>query len=310
MSYIRPKAENANPWDAVRPIAVYGYTDMIQLWVDHLEEIERANLRANTAHAHIERRKCPFSSKYHWRIQLTRPNETALRILQGKKYCINQVEEALDLIFETEEELKQATKIFNETNVKKYHRHQQLRFEGSGRYTSKKRKVANNLLSYDDKISRTTGELFCLHIEWRMKRTGLIQAKLTEIEEIINLERLTFWKQRLVFKSVDHEKLGRLFTKSKDREANRRRGREMMETLEDTQTLIDTYGHKRDLRSCLRELEFIFANISSKVEISQGGWRSFMQTCAHKHITDGETRPRVRVKPRTVSDHTQRMKDR
>jgi hypothetical protein len=270
------RGQRDNPLARVQPTAIYAYTDRVHAWLENcLLPWELKAIRQNCDHLYYDvRGKCPFSSLYRCHIQVIRPSKKAIAILKHRpgRYWINYLEEGLDLIFYSKDDREDATDTVNKHHVKKYRRRSKVKRKKQSRYTNRRR-ARSNFVTYDDKACRQTGEMFCLHIDWRLKRPGLVQAILTTWEDITNLNRTDFWKQRLVFKTVDYEKLGGLFNKNKDRKANIRLGKTIMTQAKEVQVLIDNHGKDVDIRRCLIDLEV--GHLIGLIEVvdNDGGWK-------------------------------------
>jgi hypothetical protein len=71
--------------------------------------------------------------------------------------------------------------------------------------------AANNFVMYGGKPSRTTGELYCLHLEWRMRRhQNLERVGIVNVADLLKLDHRAFWERRLLLATFDLRKLGRM----------------------------------------------------------------------------------------------------
>ncbi|MDN3507710.1 MAG: hypothetical protein P0S94_02180 [Simkaniaceae bacterium] len=215
-------------------------------------------------------RKARFDERFIQRIVTHQPAMEALEYLRGlNSIHLNRVDISLDLVFENQEELARASEIFCKTHVKPHHRDQGVRFYKGSRYSGQKWQHPQVCLNYSDKKCRITGHEFCLHIDWCMTgKQTLRRAGLSTISEIMNLDYRQFWRDRLVFKSVIPEQLGRLYhnhQKSTKRrkpwvheckngfkyDMDKSYGNFIIRHLGSTQTIIDKYRKKLRLDSCL-----------------------------------------------------------
>jgi len=74
------------------------------------------------------------------------------------------------------------------------------------------RRSRNGLVIYRENHSRATGELYCLHVEWRANGVRPVQAAgIKSASDLLEFDHHAFWKKRLLLIDVDPERLGRLF---------------------------------------------------------------------------------------------------
>jgi hypothetical protein len=120
-----------------------------------------------------------------------------------------QTQVALDLCFNSEEELERSRRIFDTYNVTPWcrvvpHRHR-------GTIYSKAKRSSNNRATYSDKPSRVTGEAHCLHIEARLKGSRALERHGVWVESIMSLDHHAFWKKHLRMSKVeDVQQIGRM----------------------------------------------------------------------------------------------------
>src|ERR1700720_1947885 len=83
------------------PSSIWSYFDKVALWVRKPIDIStKSKLRQSCRHLFINNRPARFDPSYRQRLELKRPNKTALRLLGGLPGAyINQVEVANDYIF-------------------------------------------------------------------------------------------------------------------------------------------------------------------------------------------------------------------
>jgi hypothetical protein len=147
-----------------------------------------------------------FTEGWH----LRQPSDTALATLARRSDAhVNYVELALDWLFATETECEWAYELIDQHHVKKHHGKQQLDYCRGTRYTGP-RQAANKLVTYGDLECRVTGEVCCLHLEWRIngckpvRRLGIHSPA-----DLLGFDHRAFWKSRLLLYEVDLAKLGR-----------------------------------------------------------------------------------------------------
>jgi hypothetical protein len=73
------------------------------------------------------------------------------------------------------------------------------------------RSAANVIVVYGQSHSRITGELNCLHLEWRVSGLNSVRnAGIRSGWDILDFDHNQFWRKRLLLYDVDRERLGRL----------------------------------------------------------------------------------------------------
>jgi hypothetical protein len=172
------------------PIARYAYIDKIQFWViDPLDQHTLDLLKAECGKGglFVTNKRARFDHRLRQRVQLRQPTENALRLLaQRNDVLINGVEIALDLIFKNWFERNRAIDFLHQHLVRPWHgkhqtikvrRWQQAGDDGliQGRYDAG-RSAPNMTVIYKEEVTRVTGELDCLHIEWRTKGVRATRA--------------------------------------------------------------------------------------------------------------------------------------
>jgi hypothetical protein len=204
---------------SIRPTGIYAYNDCLRGWArEPFTRSDLAYLRQQCsdlyAPAPCRRRwhRDPSEQQY---FDLKQPTDAALHYLGDRgDHISNYSEFALDWNFAEEEESEHAKSFLNQFLVKRWHRASQgIRFvEGETRYTAAQQ-AATNLVSYADRPSRITGEP-CVHIEFRVRgqrrleRLGIRSAK-----DFVSFDHHGFWKQRLLLRTIDVERFGRLYNR-------------------------------------------------------------------------------------------------
>jgi hypothetical protein len=200
----------------IRPAAIIAYIDSIQIWL-------KRPLRRSQQHwlESVCDGPCEFKLEakqwqrdYVQRIQLRRPQPTALEFLSQHDALLNYVELALDWTFDCEAEKAKALAFVDLHLVKRWHGNQQVHYYETTRYTAERRS-ANNLVIYADRHCRITGEVDCLHFEWRMRRAQTLQrAGLATVADLLDFDHRQFWRQRLLLYALDIHELGRQYNRN------------------------------------------------------------------------------------------------
>jgi len=209
---------------AIRPSGVYSSFDYVKVWLPRpLSDDKLQWLRARCG-----KLPRPYVNRYlQQRLKLYQPRREALQFLACIDGAyINLVEAALDWVFSCEADLDEAVAFLRRHIVKSYHRGE-IRFypedightdnsdfavmnsdrRANTRY-SNSRKSATNFVDYPDRPSKVTGELHCLHVEWRMQRgSALVRAGLPKVADLLTLNHCEFWRERLQLRMFDLGKL-------------------------------------------------------------------------------------------------------
>jgi hypothetical protein len=210
--------EIAEAWKAaqrIRPAGIMAYVDKVQLWLKtpltRKQYLSLESQRDDRLHVHSQPMK--YNPTYKQRLQLRQPSrEEQLWLSTLEGVLFNDLELSLDWTFDSKQELNHSHVFVCKYHVKPWHGKQKVNFFENSRYTSRKRRVANNLDLYADKECRITGELYCLHMDWRVKGVqALRRADIGSIPELLTLDLRQFWEQRLIMRAVDYRALGRRF---------------------------------------------------------------------------------------------------
>lgn len=209
-----------------------------------------------------------FNSFYRQRLQLRLPSHEALQSLSTlSDVLLYYVEFALDWIFHTEAKRDEARDLFDKHHLKKWHGRQPLRFVKRTRYTGP-RSAPNVLTTYSDRESKITGEVFCLHAEWRIRRSRALRAVgVNGLADLLAFDHRSFWSERLLISALDLRQLGRLHCNT-ERHTRRRKpwilsfrydvhlraGTIILNALGSIQAVIDACSSRFDVKSCLTSI--------------------------------------------------------
>ena len=200
----------------VRPIAIYAYFDVIQVWLERpVSERDYRWLKSQCGKRDCHRfdGTAAFDPRYQQRLQLRQPTKPAQQWIanRGDAY-LNRAEYALDWVFASEAEKQQAETLFRRYFVKHHRGKQEMFYQSTTQYLAS-REAANNIVCYGDKNCRITGELHCLHIEWRKQgAAALLRAGITA-QSLIQFDHRAFWKEKLLLYAINPGKLGREYRK-------------------------------------------------------------------------------------------------
>jgi hypothetical protein len=224
-----------------KPTGIAPYIDKLQAWLK--SPADRRTLTKLTRHCgqgglFAKNERAPFGQGYQQRLELRQPSPEALQWLaQRDDVLINRVEIALDYIFESPNTRDEALEFLHFHLIRRWHsKKQKIRLyraskELDSRGNRKAKRVSeireaqtrydlgrwskNAITLYTERYSRVTGELFCLHVEWRANVLRAVQAAgIKSAADLLQFDHHAFWKKRLLLVDVDIERLGRLFRNS------------------------------------------------------------------------------------------------
>jgi len=256
------------------PSAVYPFFDKIGVWVQEPLDLDERN--AVRRHCLLKRklysdlRPAGFDPRWRQRLEIYQPTPKAVQTLLSlrRRHYFNYFEPALDWIYDDSWDRDQARAALNHYFVKRYRRRDYDPPRDYGTYYSGPRKTATNPVIYSDRVCKLTGELFCVHMDWRMRgKANLENAGIHSLEDLLQFDHRAFWQARLLLLAVDDlRRLGRIHN---NHFCGTRRRRDWIEfygslywdmdawlgrilhTLFDTQQLLDRFGTKFAVRKCL-----------------------------------------------------------
>jgi hypothetical protein len=209
------------------PIGAQGYFDKIPFWLRKpLDEKTLLWLtqQCGKGELFVADGSAPFRRGFCQRVELRQPSEKALRWLaKHNDALVNRAEIALDLVFKYQADTQEVWDYLHRHLVRRWHgRNQEIRVRRSAqrgddpgslktRYDAGRR-APNLLVLYAEDHSRKTGELNCLHIEWRVKSLRAMRAAgINSGQDLPNFDHRAFWQKRLLLYTLDSRRLGRLY---------------------------------------------------------------------------------------------------
>jgi hypothetical protein len=213
----------------IKPAAIYAYFDKIQFWVR--EPLDRATvdqLRSQCGRGGIYAHDRParFDYRYRQRVELKQPTDQALHWLARRDDAlINRGEITLDLVFKYRANKDEAWEFLHRHLVRRWHgKKQEIRIDRgkqkpsngdedgtSGTRYDAGRSAPNLIACYREGHSRITGEVNCLHLEWRLNALKAVRSIGIETgADLLEFDHRQFWQKRLLLFTADKERLGRL----------------------------------------------------------------------------------------------------
>jgi len=257
----------------INPSNIYAYFDKITVWLKQpvsSEELKWLSEQCGKGGLHVKYRSARFDASLVERLQLRQPNQEALIWLAKRNDVhLNFVEAGLDWPFDAEILKDEAWQFVCKYQMKKYHREHGIRFvAGVTRYTGP-RSAPNVLAIYCDKPCRLTGEIYCTHLDWRMKGAATLRrVGIFSVADLLNFDHRLFWSTRMLFRAMAPAKLGRRYwnhyrkgkrrgrwvVKSKngfEYDMDARTGGTIIRALGSTQAVLDEYRKRFDVNRCL-----------------------------------------------------------
>lgn len=204
----------------IKPAASYDYRDRIRFWLKTpLSEAEENRLRALCDHLDPRNKRARFDHRYIQLVTVTRPSDAFLTLLKDRDdLLLNYVEFSRDFIFQTEQECEAAFAFAIEHYIVKNRHGQRTRLYIGKKSTSAysgPRAATQILAIYADKPCRITGELYCLHFDWRISRVQTLRRLgINGISDLLTFNQTAFLNERLMFGCLDAEHIGRALANS------------------------------------------------------------------------------------------------
>jgi hypothetical protein len=259
---------------------VYSYVDKLTIWLKQpLAKRQLAWLRGQcgTGGLHTLDQRARFDRSYVQRLQLNQPTHEAIQsLISLADSHLTYVEVALDWTFDDEEVRDAAFAFVVRHHVKRWHRDQGIRFvKGVTRYTGP-RSARTVLASYADRHCKISGELYCVHLEWRMRGVETLRrAGITCVADLLKLDHRRFWQDRLLMRDLHLRDLGRMYNihvagkgyrrgpwitfsgqnKQFAYDKDLRAGSLIVRALGSTQAVIDQYRKWFNVNQCLCDID-------------------------------------------------------
>jgi hypothetical protein len=258
--------------DSLRPTSADAYFDKIQLWLRQpisTSEITKLRSACGRGGVYVQNKPAAFDRSYCQRIELRQPGNAALSWIAARPDAlINRAEFAIDYIFASPADRQDAFEFLFHSLLRRWHGKTQLvRLVGSsrrkmnvstgGKIAGAKtrydagRKASNSLVLYPESFSRLTGEVACLHLEWRANnRRAVISAGITSGGDLVSFDHRGFWRKRLLLARCDPDRLGRILRNKAQRRKRKKSyrldsktGTILLNSVGTIQELLDEFRH-------------------------------------------------------------------
>jgi hypothetical protein len=209
----------------IRPVGVYCYIDNVQVWLREPLGPRQRRWLQNRCDCFVDDQPARFDPRYVQRLQIRQPPETVRKwITQRRDAYVNRLELALDLVFASEREKEEAETFIRKHLVKNHRGKQDIRLQGgtTTMYLAAP-EAANNIVTYGDQECRITGEINCLHIEWRKRGGAAVRQEGITTKNLNDIDHRDFWQRKLLLDNINARKLGREYRKIYEGRRHRRR---------------------------------------------------------------------------------------
>ena len=200
----------------IRPVAIYHYVDALQVWLKQPLTRRQYNWLKRRCDFDPFDGPATFDPQYVQRLQIRQPSDEVLQWIAYRcDAYLNRAEFALDWVFGSEEEKEQAQDFLRRYFIKRHRGKQEISYYGgsNSQYLAS-RTAANVPVNYGDKECKLTGELHCLHIEWRKQGAEALRRRGITVRDLVNFNHRAFWKRRLLLYAIDPSKLGKEYRKA------------------------------------------------------------------------------------------------
>ncbi len=197
------------------------YFDRMRIWlVDPLTKTQIKRLQIDRSRLRKKNQPAKFDPRYRQRLDIYTASPATLRAFVALRpvHLLTYFESALDWPFANPMLCREANDFFDRHFVKRFHRGEAgVRFyKGVTRYTDPRR-AASNVVSYADRPSRITGEVDCLHVEYRLRRRAFQRLGINSVADLLAFDHYAFWQARLRLADLKYGTVGRRYLQSRSR---------------------------------------------------------------------------------------------
>ena len=241
------------------PSTILPYFDCVVIWLRiFVDRRTREKLRKHCGSLEYDNRIPRWDRNFRQRLDFKQPTDRALRWIASRTDgLINYAEVTLDLIFDTSEDSLAARSYLDRYRIRRWHRREHgIRYydndPNNQRYDGPPT-APNVVTDYLEDHCRITGELNCLHLEWRLNSLYAVRAAgILRPRDVLTFDHRAFWQERLRLYAVDPGRLGRLYRNRNQRThshlitpADRKHGNRVIGRYETIQEFIDDYRSTR-----------------------------------------------------------------
>lgn len=214
-----------------KPAAIYEYFDAAIIWLREPLEGQALVQFEALCEGRLHQRTAPmrFHARYRQCLWLHQPRDEVLAYLATRSDAlVTRVEIARDYIFENAADRRHAFETMCSHLIKPYRRSESTRIfvglHGETLYSGDRSK-AFNIVAYQDMPCRITGELYCVHIEARLRTQPMLRSEnISTPGDMLTRDKSELLNKRLRFFAIDFEKLGRKIGIATNRRQSDRRG--------------------------------------------------------------------------------------
>lgn len=148
------------------------------------------------------------------RVHLGRPNNKALGWLKAQNVRPIGYQPAIDWIVGSEDECRGGNLFLRRHGFKRYHRLYRPKRSPFAVHYASGRRARSNTATYADRASKVTGEVCCIHHEYRLRDAEALRViGIHTIDDVIKFDHYAFWKKYLLAYEIDFAVLGRMWVR-------------------------------------------------------------------------------------------------
>jgi hypothetical protein len=198
------------------PRNVIPYIDKVQVWVRKpVDQTTLAALRKECGKGGlgVNCGGARFNALFRQRLEFRQPSRRALEWIANRDDAlINRIEIALDFIHRSWADQFDAEEYLNRYKVRRWHLNQEVVRSHDNTTYDGPPEAPNKMVCYKEDFSRITGELYCVHFEWRATGVDAVRsAGIRSGKDLLNFDHRAFWERRLLLRTIQVSNLGRWY---------------------------------------------------------------------------------------------------
>lgn len=190
----------------------YAYFDTVRFWLTYTPKRNQiAQLKKLSGSVNEIWKPMSYNPRWKHQVTVNQPSDEALLLLAGwfPVALINHIAIASDIITTDQRAAHDLKKFVQQHCMLPFKRRPVGQSENTT-YWSDTRRVRNNLVAYNDKPCRTTGEVDCFHMERRTQGKEAVQnLGIYNFDDMRGYDFYDYWKNRLDLTHIDIEMMGR-----------------------------------------------------------------------------------------------------